>query len=321
MHHIITDGTSMGILVKDFTALYENSREALSPLKLQYKDYSEWQNKWLGTREIEKQKQYWLKQFEADVPVLNMPTDFPRPSVRNFKGSRRRFEIDRELTGKLKRLVLETGTTLHILFLAVQTLLLWKYSGQEDIVLGTGVAGRKHADLEHVIGMFINMLAIRSHPEKDKPFTRFLEEVKTRALDAYENQDFPFDELVKALDLQGDPARNPLFDTVFQMQNIELPGLEIPGLTLKPYEYEHDISRFDLVIYGTEKDDTIALLMLYSTELFTDSTAQGIGKNFLEILNQAADERDVPLKDISISIDLLEGETDFFKEKQLEFGF
>ncbi|NIM11556.1 MAG: amino acid adenylation domain-containing protein [Candidatus Aminicenantes bacterium] len=321
MHHIITDGTSMGILVKDFTALYENSREALSPLKLQYKDYSEWQNKWLGTWEIEKQKQYWLKQFEAGVPVLNMPTDFPRPLVRNFKGSSRRFEIDTDLTGKLRRLVLETGTTLHILFLAVQTLLLWKYSGQKDIVVGTGVAGRKHADLEHVIGMFINMLAIRSHPEEDKLFTRFLEEVKIRALDAYENQDFPFDELVKALDLQGDPARNPLFDTVFQMQNIELPELEIPGLMLKPYEYEHDISRFDLVIYGTEKDDTIALLMLYSTELLTDSTAREIGKNFLEILNQVADDRDILLKDISISIDLLEGKTDFFKEKQLEFGF
>ncbi len=319
MHHIITDGTSTGILIKEFMALYKGQH--LPPLTLHYKDYSEWQHQLFESEKVKKQKQYWLKQFESDIPLFKLPTDFPRPPVRGFGGGRIHFEIERSLTAELKKFVLETETTIHIVLMAVHNILLSKYSGQEDIVVGTGVAGRRHADLENVIGMFINMLAIRNQPHKEKTFIQFLEEVKKNTLDGLENQDYPFDELVKELNLKGDPARNPLFDTVFQLQNIELPEMEIPGLKLKPYEYENNISRFDLVIYGTENSDTMDMLIVYSTELFKESTGREIGKNFTEILDQVIHNKEIQLKDISITIDLLEGKSNFFQENQLEFGF
>jgi amino acid adenylation domain-containing protein len=319
MHHIITDGTSTGILINEFMALYKG--EHLTPLTLHYKDYSEWQHRLLESGKLKKQKQYWLNQFEKETPLLNLPTDFSRPPVRDCEGGRFHFEIERSLTDELKKFVLETETTIHTVLMAVQTILLFKYSGQEDIVVGTGAAGRRHADLENGIGMFINMLPIRNQPHKEKTCIRFLEEVKKNTLDALDNQDYPFDELVKELNLQGDPARNPLFDTVFQLQNIELPEMEIPGLKLKPYEYETNISRFDLVIYGTENHDTMDMLIVYSTQLFKKSTAREIGKNFIEILHQVLHNKETPLKNISITIDLLEGKSNVFRENQLEFGF
>ncbi|MCP5050905.1 MAG: polyketide synthase, partial [bacterium] len=219
MHHIITDGTSMAILIEEFMALY--SGRELPPLRLQYKDYSEWQVRTNGSRGaiIKNQEEYWLKRFSDSIPQLDFPTDYTRPEEWNYAGDAIVFEIPPQKTAKIKEMVLETGTTLYIVFLAVTSIVLSKYTMRQDIVVGTGVAGRTHADLEHVIGMFVNMLAIRSYPRENKGFHEFLEEVRENALDAFENQDYQFDELVKRLNLTGESGRNPLFDVEFTFQN------------------------------------------------------------------------------------------------------
>ncbi|PEU19788.1 hypothetical protein CN526_29115, partial [Bacillus wiedmannii] len=156
MHHIISDGVSMSILMKELTNLLE--KKELAPLEIQYKDYSEWQKEFYKGDNIKKQEEYWLKVFEDEIPVLNMPTDFSRPQIQSSEGDRLSFEIDRELTNKLKILAKENGVTMYMLLLAAYTTLLSKYTGQEDIIVGSPIAGRQHDDLKNTIGMFVNTL-------------------------------------------------------------------------------------------------------------------------------------------------------------------
>jgi non-ribosomal peptide synthetase component F len=208
-----------------------------------------------------------------------------------------------------------------MVMLAIHHLLLSKYTGQEDIVVGTGIAGRRHADLEHIMGMFVNMLAIRNRPQGHKSFLEFLAEVKNNALNAFNNQDYQFEELVRKLGWQGDSARNPLFDTVFQVQALEFPELTVPGLTIKPFAFKNPVTRFDLIIFAEDNGDTIEMKVSYSTELFNSSTAEEIVKNYLEILDQAINTPDMPLKDFTITTELVEAQIDIFKEDQSDFGF
>jgi non-ribosomal peptide synthetase component F len=210
-----------------------------------------------------------------------------------------------------------------MLLLAVHNILVSKYTGREDIVVGSAIAGRKHADLEKVIGMFVNMLAIRNHPAGDLTFMEFLENVKKNTLEAFKNQDYPFEELIRELNLHGDPSGNLLFDTACQLADIPLPEIDIPGLRLIPFRQEPGAARFDLIINGRENKErnTIDMMISYSTELFKPSTAEKIARNFREILKQIVKNRHIKLEDISISIDLLDARTGVFKESQHEFGF
>ena len=319
MHHIITDGTSIAIFIREFIALY--SGETLPGLRIQYKDFSEWQNQLLNSGELKKQEEYWTKLFAGDIPVLNMPTDYPRPPVRSFKGAEFHFEIDSSLTAGIKRSVLETKTTLHIFLAAVFTVLLSKYSGQEDIVVGFGVAGRRHADLEHVMGLFVNILPMRNHPRQNLAFREFLGTVKENSLNAYANQDYQYEELVMKLGLQGKPGRNPLFDFLFQIQNVEAPQIQIPGLNIKPYQKVTDLTRFDLVTHITETGDTIDVRINYSTELFKFSTVKKIGERFKEILHQVVENMEIKLEDITLSQELVDVTPGVFRQEVGDFEF
>jgi amino acid adenylation domain-containing protein len=319
MHHIITDGTSIGIFVREFIALY--SGKTLPGLRIQYKDFSEWQNQMYRSGELRNQEEYWTKLFAGDIPVLNMPTDYPRPSARGFEGAEYDFEMDSSMTANIKRCVLETETTLHIFLVAVFTILLSKYSGQEDIVVGFGVAGRKHADLEHVMGLFVNILPLRSHPRKMLIFSAFLEEVKKNALGAYANQDYQYEELVMKLGLQGNPGRNPLFDFLFQTQNVEVPKIQLPGLNIKPYKKVIDLTRFDLVIHVTETGDTIDVRMSYSSELYEPSTIKKMGERFKEVLDQVVKDKEIQLKDISLTQELVDVTSEVLRKEAGDFEF
>ncbi|MCP4152400.1 MAG: amino acid adenylation domain-containing protein, partial [bacterium] len=175
MHHIITDGVSQNILMQDFMALYGG--EELPGIQYQYKDFSHWQNKLLQSERIRIQENYWLAQFKGEIPVLDLQTDYKRPECKVFEGAFVDFLIDNQVKKKLHSLIKETGTTLYMVLLAVYIILLQKHSGQEDIVVGSPITGRSHPDLQHIIGMFVNMLAMRNLPQKTKPFSRFLEEV------------------------------------------------------------------------------------------------------------------------------------------------
>ncbi|MCP4153045.1 MAG: non-ribosomal peptide synthetase, partial [bacterium] len=185
MHHIITDGASQEILTKEFFAIYAG--ESLLPLKLQYKDYAEWQNSSEQKQQKKQQEETWLNLFSGEIPVLNLPTDYPRPEIHSFEGHKISFVLSKEAILSLKETAKETNTTLYMVILSIFTILLSKLSAQEDIIVGTPVAGRRHADLENIIGMFVNTLPMRSYPNGNKTVEEYLKEVKENTLNAFEN--------------------------------------------------------------------------------------------------------------------------------------
>jgi acyl carrier protein len=319
MHHIISDGVSHGSLIRDFFILY--SGEQLPPLRLQYKDYAEWQGSDKQNEALMRQEEYWLKRFEGGIPELKMFTDYARPARENFEADYISFELGKELSRDLNGMVKETGTTLFILLLAVYNILLSKYTGQEDIIVGSTIAGRNHADLEHIIGIFVNLLAMRNRAEENKRFIDFLKEVKTNTIDAFENQDYPFDELVKKLGLERNWKRNPLFDTQFILQNLENErgDIEGVGLTFEPYNYKKTQSPFDLFLEATEINNTITLRLIYLTSLYKPSTVEYMSKHYIEILRQVAVNRDILLKDIRISHTLSAAQTVVSQKEVMEF--
>ncbi|MEC1536488.1 non-ribosomal peptide synthase/polyketide synthase [Bacillus sonorensis] len=298
MHHIVSDGASMGVLTKEICDLYEGKE--LPPLNIQYKDYSEWQKEFYQKDEIQKQKQYWLNVFKEDIPVLNMPTDFPRPQIQSVEGDRIGFKIDSELAKNLNRTAKENGVTMYMLLLAAYTVLLSKYTGQDDVIVGSPIQGRQHHDLKHVIGMFVNTLAMRTYPKGEKTFAEYIKEVKETALKAYEHQDYQFDDLVEQLDLNRDMSRNPLFDTMFVLQNLDHADADIKGLTFETYESDIHISKFDFTLSAVEKNSGIEFDLEYCTKLFKKETIERMSEHFVRVLNEISSHPDIQLSQIEI---------------------
>jgi len=329
LHHIISDGWSMGLLVNELLAIYEaykNKKEnPLSPLRFQYKDFSEWQNRLIQSGRMNEQKEYWLSRFKrGDIPTLNMSLDYPRPPVRDFnKGDFINFNLDKSLCKKISDIEKQTMTTLIMVLLAAYNILLFKYTRQEDIVVGTLLAGRHHPDLEHVIGFFINTLPIRNYPQKDKTFREFLKEIKENMLRAYENQDYSFDSLVIDLGLQGDPSRNPLFDVVFTLNPFFKGGkreeMKKFDFQVEPWGHEIKFAKFDLYCLVTELNETIDILLRYSTQLFKPSTIERMKKHYIEILEQVVDNISIRLNDIKLSHDLLTVKPTVYKDDGSDF--
>ncbi|MGD2090924.1 MAG: amino acid adenylation domain-containing protein [Candidatus Aminicenantes bacterium] len=319
VHHIIVDYGSQPILFKDFFAIYTGQQ--LPPLALQYKDYAEFQTSENQRERVKKQEEYWLKEFEGEIPKLQFPTDFPRPELLSYNGSQVYFTIEPKLTGKIKKRTQETGTTLFMMLLAVYNILLSKYSGKEDIVVGTPGAGRNHADLQNIIGMFINMLALRNFPARDKTFGKFLEEVKEKSINTYDNENYQYDELVGKLGRQGEISGNPLFDVAIQLINTEDVLTASDDAKFKPYSFEHRRSLFDLYLEAFEADDKINITLTYSTELFKKSTVEKIAKHYVQILEQVVKDADIRLKDIKISHGLSTVKSSLTREESMSFEF
>jgi amino acid adenylation domain-containing protein len=308
LHHIITDGTSMQVFVREFMALYGGKR--LSPLRIQYKDFSGWQNRLFESGKIRDQQEYWLKQFEGEIPVLNMPTDYPRPEIRHLEGSAVVFDLGSDVTGALNELAGEHSATLYMVLLALFNVLLAKLSGQEDVIIGTYIAGRRHADLHFIIGMFVNTLVMRNHPVGEKTFSEFLDEVRGKTLAAFENQDYPFEELTEKIAVNRDTSRNPLFDVMFGLQNMtiqtgQIPEAQIPALEVQPYAYDNDgnnisAARFDLTLAAVEIGRSLSFICEYSTRLFKKETIQRFITYFKQITNGIIENADKKISDIDI---------------------
>nr|WP_083858705.1 non-ribosomal peptide synthetase [Paenibacillus sp. OSY-SE] len=297
MHHIISDGASLGNLVSEFAQLYAGEERA--PLRIQYKDYAVWQQSGVHSEHMKRQEAYWLEKLAGELPVVELPTDYDRPAVRSFEGAQIEFEVDAALTQRLSQLASNRESTLYMVLLSAYTVLLSKYSGQEDIIVGTPVAGRAHADLEPLIGMFVNTLAIRNHPAGDKTFLSLLEEVKETALGAFEHQDYPFEELVERLNVQWDANRNPVFDTMFVMQNTEDHEVRLEALTLSPYVLDNPIdAKFDLTLFVSEDNDVIKGGFQYGTKLFKAAMIHKIMRDFLLVLAQIVEDPHIRLRDI-----------------------
>jgi len=299
-HHIITDGVSEEILDQDLARLYAGKE--LAPVALQYKDYAVWQQNQLTSERVARQKQYWLEQFRDGVPVLNLPTDYARPKTRSFQGNYVFFRFDEQLTDQLKQLARDEQTTLYVVLFTLFKTLLYRYTGEENIVVGSGSANRTHADLQEVVGMFINMLVVKTTPESQQPFVEYLRQVHQATLSAFDNQDYQFDMLVHELKITRDAARNPLFDVSFALQNIEEADQAESALTLTPYQHADTFAttRFDLHLEAWENNNQLGLRLEYSTELFKPATVQRMARHFQTIAEQVAANIQLPLTAIKL---------------------
>ncbi len=319
VHHIITDGVSHPILAQEFNTLYEGGE--LRRLRLQYKDFSRWQNLQKQTGHFQAQETYWLNIFTGQIPELDLPLDTPRTTPRGVEGDTVAFEVAGPLVTALKTIAHEQSTTMFMVLLAMFYVFLAKLSLQEDIIIGTPVAGRRHNDLERIIGMFVNSIALRNYPGGEKNFTDFLLELKKNTLEAFENQDYQFEDLLEKLAIPRKNDRHPLFDVMFSFSQLEPrpvmePQDKIPTKETRYPRFENTTSKFDLsmdIIAGEKLYCTFE----YSSKLFKRTTVERYVDYFKKILDSVVADRNIKLKDIRISHGLLQ-----LKPKNLavEFG-
>ncbi|KAA8754994.1 non-ribosomal peptide synthase/polyketide synthase [Paenibacillus sp. UASWS1643] len=297
-HHIVSDGVSMDVLIEEFVHLYSGGM--LKPLRIQYKDYAVWQQSDNQKAQLAKQEAYWHDMFRGELPVLEMPTDYPRPAMQSYEGRTLQLFMNIEKSEGLKRLAAENGATLYMVLLAAYNVLLHKYSGQEDVVVGTPIAGRNHSDVQPLIGMFVNTLAIRSYPAAGKTFLDYLKEIKETTLGAFEHQNYPFEELVDKVNVARDLSRNPLFDTMFALQNTENVEIQLPGLHLSTYASEEIVSKFDLSLDVTEIEDGLEYLFEYATALYKTETVEKLAAHYLQLLESILSNPSATISELDI---------------------
>lgn len=319
MHHIITDGISLKVMIADFSALYNN--QPLSEIDIHYKDYAVWQNRLVEAGRLEKQEAYWLERFKGEIPVLNMPTDFSSPQAAADEGDSFLVPLEPQLCTAIEDFVVDTDTTVNIMVLACYNIVLAKYTGQDDIIVGSITTGRNHVSLENIIGLFTNSLAIRNYPRENKTFREFLREVKDNVIDAYENQDYQFNDLVWKLGIQNESDRNPLFNTLLTFQNLEIPEIRLPQLNLKPLDLVEPATKFDLYLDVFHTPGSIGIQVKYAAALYKKSTIERFMQHYTQVIEQVVNQPRVLLKDITISLDSAEIQTNRFKEDDEDFGF
>ncbi|MEY9095024.1 amino acid adenylation domain-containing protein [Paenibacillus sp. RC84] len=287
-HHIITDGVSVSVLLQELTTLYGGGE--LPELDIQYRDYTVWQEERIGSEAYMGHERYWLEAFEGELPKLDLKTALPRPELQNFEGSLINFRLDEKLTLKIKAFARERGTTLYTVLLGAYSMLLSKWSGEEDIIIGTPVAGRNHAQLEGLIGMFVNTVAIRSFPESYRTVGDYLTELHEDVLRALEHQNYPFEDLVQKLGIEQDRSRNPLFDTMFILQNIDRVAYRSGGIEFDPKEFDPGVSKFDLTLEAAERDGRIGFTLEYATSLFREENAWALADDYTAIIHALVED-------------------------------
>ncbi|HEU4508047.1 MAG TPA: amino acid adenylation domain-containing protein [Pyrinomonadaceae bacterium] len=291
MHHIISDGWSMEVLTRELTALYKayakGQESPLPELPVQYADYAHWQREWLHGDVLEKQLEYWRQQLDGAPAVLELPTDYPRPAVQTFRGAHQSLTLSPELTTELKALTQREGVTLFMTLLAAFQTLLSRYSGQDDIVIGTPIAGRNRAETENLIGFFINTLVLRTDLNGNPTFEELLRRVREVALGAYAHQEVPFEKLVEELQPERDMSRAPLFQVMLVLQNTpSAEVVKIEGLEVTREGSESGTAKFDLMLSVSETNDgRLQTLWEYNTDLFRSRTIDRMMDHFEVLLN------------------------------------
>ena len=278
MHHIVSDGWSMGVLINEFSALYaafsQGQPDPLLPLTIQYADYAVWQRRWITGEVLQRQLDFWRDHLSGAPALLELPTDRPRPRVQDYAGASFGFELDAELTKNLKALSQRHGTTLFMTLLAAWAALLARLSGQSDVVIGTPVANRHRAEIEPLIGFFVNTQALRIDLSSSTSVAQLLAQVRATALAAQEHQDVPFEQVVETLSPQRSLAHSPVFQVMFAWQNAPQGSLEMPGLQLQPVGAEASTIRFDLDLSLHDAGDCIAAHIGYACALFDRATVE-----------------------------------------------
>jgi Non-ribosomal peptide synthetase modules and related proteins len=258
LHHIVSDGWSMGVFIRELSALYQafstGVPSPLAELPIQYVDFAQWQRQWLSGEVLEGQLKYWREQLAGAPALLELPTDRPRPAVQSFRGASEPLALDAELTHALKALSQRAGVTLFMTLLGAFMALLARYSGQEDIVVGSPIANRNRSETEALIGFFVNTLVLRVDLSGNPPFEELLGRVRQVALAAYAHQEVPFERVVEALRPQRSLSHSPLFQVMFVLQNVPFEALELPGLSLSPLALESVTAKFDLTLVMSETE-------------------------------------------------------------------
>ncbi|HET9710518.1 MAG TPA: condensation domain-containing protein, partial [Pyrinomonadaceae bacterium] len=290
MHHIISDGWSMGVLVNEIAALYrsyiDGQPSPLAGLPVQYADFAEWQREWLTKENLERQLQYWKQQLGGELPVLELPTDSVRPPRQSFRGAVRRFALSEELSAAIKSLGRQEAATLFMTLLAAFQSLLHRYTNQTDILVGTAIANRNRAEIEGLIGFFVNTLVLRTDFSGHPTFRELLRRIRDLTLGAYAHQDLPFERIVEELQPARDLSRNPIFQVSFNLQNAPIQELELPGLTIRTQEFESLTTRFDLECHVWDMAGGLQGFLFFSTDLFEEATIERLLAHYRKFLEE-----------------------------------
>lgn len=292
MHHIVSDAWSVGIFIQELASLYRNDvlglEADLAPLPIQYSDFAQWQRESMRGEAFEKLLEFWQGTLGGDIAPIDLPIDRMRPRVQAFQGDTQAFSLQQSLRKRLKELSLRSGATLFMLLLAAFKTLLYRFTGNRDLLVGTPIAGRTRAELEPLIGFFANTLVLRSQASPQMSFEEFLLDVKASSLDAFAHQDMPFEKLVEALQPERRLSHSPLFQVMFALQNVPQQEIEAPGLVMSRVNVRNGGAKFDLSLFMMEAEDGILGSFEYDTQLFERTTMERIAQQFEVLLESAA---------------------------------
>ncbi|UKO96129.1 non-ribosomal peptide synthetase [Nostoc sp. UHCC 0870] len=299
MHHIISDGWSMGVFVRElrqaYTAFSQGETPNLAPLPVQYSDYAAWQRNWLQGEVLENQINYWKHQLQDASPLLELPTDYPRPAEQSYRGDRYLYSLTPELSTAVKAFSQQQGVSLYMTLLATLNILLSRYSRQNDLCIGSPIANRTHSQTESLIGFFVNTLVLRNQINPEQSFIELLQRTRQTCLDAYAHQDIPFEVLVEKLQPERSMSYNPLFQVMFALENNESPELGLPGLEIQWLGVECAIAKFDLSLMVMEEDNQLNCSWEYATDLFENVTIQRMAEQFAVLLKGIIDHPQQPI--------------------------
>ncbi|MFP2933900.1 non-ribosomal peptide synthetase, partial [Pyxidicoccus sp. 3LG] len=304
MHHIVSDGWSNDVLVRELSAAYvaltSGGVPSFPALPVQYADFAVWQRGWLRDEELQRQLGFWKEQLSGAPALLELPTDRPRPAIQSHRGAAVPFSLARDVSDDLRALCQRHGVTPFMALLAGFQVLLHRYSGQDDLVVGSPIAGRNRAETEGLIGFFVNTLALRTRISGVDTFVSLLERVKDTTLDAYDHQDVPFEKLVEELQPERSLSHSPLFQVMFSVRNTPTTVLSLPGLTLSPVEGDGSVAKFDLSLSLAETPEGFAGSLEYCVDLFEAATAARMVEHLRTLLRAAVARPELPLTDLPL---------------------
>ncbi|MBS9392073.1 MAG: amino acid adenylation domain-containing protein [Dolichospermum sp. LBC05a] len=293
MHHIISDGWSMGVFLRElwqaYTAYSQGKTPNFAPLPIQYSDYATWQRHWLQGEVLEKQINYWKHQLGDASPLLELPTDYPRSAQQSYRGQRYIYALSPELTAAVNAFSQQQGVSLYMTLLATLSILLSRYSRQNDLCIGSPIANRTHSQTEGLIGFFVNTLVMRQQIKPEQSFIEFLQQTRQICLDAYAHQDVAFDVLVEKLHPERSMSYNPLFQVMLALENNQSPDLDLSGLEMEFLGVKCAIAKFDLTLLITESDHQLNCSWEYATDLFARGTIQRMAEQFAVLLKGIID--------------------------------
>lgn len=308
MHHIICDGHSVNIFIKEFCKLYNTDNKKINDCfgnednshnsELDYIDYAVWENDNLQSEKYNKDKEFWINQFKDEIPTLNMPTTFSRPGIQSFDGNKVSKTIS--VYSKIEDFCKKYNVTPFILLLSVYYILLYKYTNQKDIIVGSPIIGRDNKSLYNIIGMFVNTLALRSKIDSNSSFEDFLRTISLNCFNAFDHQTYPFDALVKSLEISRDVSRNPLFDTMFIYQNDEDFNINLEGLKSSHISYDNHTSKFDFSMEIIPRGNDLSISLEYCTKLFSMDFMKNLINHYVNILDTILSNPKVLISEISM---------------------